>query len=56
MRSFIVGPDPGEVARLAQLSAEIGFPAKALPGLDALSAELAKPGTGRALVLLADPA
>ncbi|WP_342163519.1 hypothetical protein [Methylobacterium sp. SD21] len=54
MRSFIVGLDPGEVARLARLSAAIGFPVGVLPGLDALRLELARPGVGRALVLLPD--
>ncbi len=44
MRSFIVGLDPGEVARLARLSAAIGFPVGVLPGLDALRLELARPG------------
>lgn len=55
MRSFIVGLDPGEVARLARLSSAIGSPLSVLPGFDALRAELARPATGRTLVLLADP-
>lgn len=55
MRSFIVASDPGESVRLARLSAAVGFPATVLPGLDALQPELARPGGGRALVLVADP-
>lgn len=54
MRSFIVGRDPGGVARLARLSASVGFSATVLPGLDALRPELSRPAMGRTLVLLAD--
>lgn len=53
MRCFIVGPDPGEVARLARLSADLGCPGTVRQGLDALAPDLDRPGMGRALVLLA---
>lgn len=56
MRCFIVGLDPGEVARLARLSAALGFPAAVRPDLDAVRAEPALREAGRALVLVAGAA
>lgn len=56
MRSFIVGLDPDDAARLARLSKSIETRAQILTGVEALIPELLRSSTGRALVLLTDPA
>lgn len=56
MRCFIVGLDPGEVARLARLSAALGFPALVRPDLEAVRADPGLRDPGRALVLVAGAA
>lgn len=53
MRCFIVGNDPGEVARLARSSEALGYPATQRPGFNALRSDLKRANSGRALVLVA---